>query len=172
MVDKDELAEMTKEGLRRLGKAVVVITSQFEGQRYAMAATAVSELSMDPPSLLICVNKSASIHPVLDAKANFCINILSSAQERLSRLCSGESKGEARFSEGHWKDASNGAPRLVDAQACFVCTNSDSFEFGTHSVFVGLIETVHVFGDVDPLIYLSGNYTRAVLGLESKSDLD
>ena len=76
----ESVAEQLKKGLRRLGKAVVVITAWHEGRRWAMTATAVSELSMDPPSLLVCLNKSASLHAPQTAGAPFCVNIRQSDQ--------------------------------------------------------------------------------------------
>ena len=75
MTDTSQTALALREGLRRLAKAVVVITCQHGGERFAMTATAVSELSMDPPSLLICVNRSASLHAPLSAKAA-CLSVL------------------------------------------------------------------------------------------------
>ena len=60
VTEPDQIAVQMRDALRRLAKAVVVITVRHDGQRYAMAATAVSELSMDPPSLLICVNPEMS----------------------------------------------------------------------------------------------------------------
>ena len=58
-----------RHALRRLAKAVVVITSADASARYAMAATAVSELSFEPPSMLVCVNRTASLYPPLAAQA-------------------------------------------------------------------------------------------------------
>ncbi len=119
----NDVAVQMRAGLRRLAKAVVVITSQHESQRYAMAATAVSEVSMDPPSLLICVNSNASIHTPLSAGAGFCINILHSSQEAISAVCSGQERGEMRFQQGAWAQSKSGLPYLEDAQASFMCRN-------------------------------------------------
>src|SRR3954468_22495678 len=102
MTDTSQTALALREGLRRLAKAVVVITSHHGGVRFAMTATAVSELSLEPPSLLICVNRSASLHAPLSAKAGFCVNILHRAHADISALCSAKAKGEARFAVGQW----------------------------------------------------------------------
>lgn len=148
-----------KAGLRRLAKAVVVISAQHGDQRYAMAATAVSEISMDPPALLICVNRSASIHGALAAGAPFCLNILHSSQEAISALCSGQEKGELRFKQGAWVTTESGLPYLEDAQACFICRNDRAVDYGTHTIFIGLVEDVLTSGPVDPLVYVDGRYT-------------
>lgn len=158
------VAAQMREGLRRLAKAVVVVTTQHEGKRFAMAATAVSEVSLDPPSLLICVNRNASIHPPLAAGADFCINILHSSHETISAACSGQLQGEVRFQQGDWANDANGLPYLDDAQANFMCRNARAIEHGTHTIFIGDVEGVRTRGAVDPLVYVDGRY--AVVGIE------
>lgn len=155
------LAEQLRQGLRRLGKAVVVITAWHDDRRWAMTATAVSELSMEPPSLLVCVNKSASLHRPLTAGANFCVNILHYDQLAVSHACSGKLKGEERFSAGEWGSGACGTPYLRDAQASFLCEYETHVEYGTHAVVIGVVQEVVVAGEVDPLIYLDGGYARA-----------
>jgi flavin reductase (DIM6/NTAB) family NADH-FMN oxidoreductase RutF len=146
------VADQMRNGLRRLGKAVVVITAWQKGRRWAMTATAVSELSMDPPSLLVCVNKTASLHAPLTAGANFCVNILHADQLAVSQTCAGKVKGEARFAEGRWGSGACGTPYLCDAQASFFCEYETHIEYGTHAVVIGAVKEVHTSGAVDPLI--------------------
>ena len=159
MTDTAELAELTKHALRRLAKAVVIITCAHSGTRYAMAATAVSELSMDPPSMLVCVNKSASLHQPLAAGANFCINVLHCEQEAIARACGGQVKGEDRFGFGSWVKSDLDVPVLVGAQANIICVNETSMTYGTHCIFVGRVVEVRSHGDVEPLVYVDGRYS-------------
>src|SRR3546814_18320121 len=79
-----------------------------------MAATAADALSMDPPSMIVSVNRSASLHAPLSAGANFCINVLSRQQEEISRACGGKLKGEERFALGKWLEGVAGVTVLVD----------------------------------------------------------
>ncbi|MCW1432292.1 flavin reductase family protein [Novosphingobium sp. JCM 18896] len=161
MVPEQLIGPELRLALRRLAKAVVIVTSKHDGVRHAMAATAVSELSIDPPSMLVCVNKSASMHPVLTTGAPFCINILHVSQEAMARSCSGVLKGEARFETGRWAQARSGIPYLLDAQAAIVCDHATALEFGTHSIFIGRVVEVHLAGEIDPLIYMDGGYCAA-----------
>lgn len=158
MEQQQLVALKMRDALRRLAKAVVVITCRHEGQRYAMAATAVSELSMEPPSLLICVNQTASLFEPLAAGANFCVNILHSSHEGISAVCSGKLKGEARFEHGVWADSQE-LPYLEDAQASFLCRNDKRVDYGTHGIFIGEVIDVLSHGLVDPLVYVDGRYT-------------
>lgn len=159
-LSESAVAENMRAGLRRLGKAVVVITALHDDQRWAMTATAVSELSMEPPSLLVCVNKSASLYGPLSAGSNFCVNILSARQAEISQSCFGSTKGEERFRCGVWDSASCGTPLLRDSQASFICEYRERVEFGTHAVVIGEVNEVRVTGTPDPLIYLDGGYGK------------
>jgi flavin reductase (DIM6/NTAB) family NADH-FMN oxidoreductase RutF len=159
-MEPSAVALALKQGLRSLAKAVVVITCRDGRVRYAMTATAVSELSMDPPSLLICVNKTASLHSPLTAGADFCVNILSAEQIDIAHQCSGRVKGEARFASGSWDDSHLGAPMLKDAQASFVCRNASKMEYGTHSIFIGEVVAVVNRDEIDTLVYVNGEYGR------------
>jgi flavin reductase (DIM6/NTAB) family NADH-FMN oxidoreductase RutF len=158
---ESSIADQLKLGLRRLGKAVVVITAWHDGRRWAMVATAVSELSMDPPSLLACVNRNASLYAPLTAGADFCINILHRDQADVSLSCS-RAKGEDRFATGDWGTDANSVPYLRGAQASFFCTHAAQIEHGTHVVIIGNVSHVEIAGEPDPLIYLDGGYSRAL----------
>src|SRR5262245_28856521 len=149
-----EIAAALRMGLRGLAKAVTVISCCHGSTRYAMTATAVNELSMDPPSMLICVNKSASLFAALTDGAHFCINVLHATQADISALCSGKAKGEARFAVGSWRNSALGPPYLQEAQSSFVCRNVSKLEFGTHGIFVGQVEEVHMRPRNDPLVYM------------------
>jgi len=153
-----EIATALRIGLRGLAKAVTVIGCRHGPTRYAMTATAVNEVSMDPPSMLICVNRRASLFAALSDGAHFSINILQASQAEISALCSGKARGEARFAVGSWRNSPLGPPYLLEAQSSFVCRNVSKLEFGTHGIFVGQVEQVHLREQNDPLVYMDGRY--------------
>ncbi len=153
-----DLISSTKLALRRLASSVTVITSYYEGQRLAMAATAVDALSMEPPSLLVCINQTASMHMALNLGTAFCINILHRSQAEIAQLCGGGATGEERFSVGTWQDTVENVPCLEGAQANIVCTVDAAFAYGTHGIFVGKVKKVMVSESIDPLIYMNGRY--------------
>jgi flavin reductase (DIM6/NTAB) family NADH-FMN oxidoreductase RutF len=152
-----------KQAMRRLAASVVVVTARDGDTRYAMAASAVTSLSMEPPSILLCVNKTASIYSVLDHGRDFCVNVLSGAHEALSIACSGGQKGEGRFTIGDWQnDPDTNTPFLGDAQASLICAVDDIHHYGTHGIFIGKVKRVHLHGDVHPLIYVDGRYSSVI----------
>lgn len=150
------LSDSMAPAMRRLAKSVCIVTVRHQGQRMAMAATAIDSLSMDPPSLLVCINRTASIFPAFTAKNDFCINILANGQQFLAEHCNGPVKGEARFEKGDWVD--DATPWLPYAQAAVFCRHDGEFFYGTHGVFVGRVSDVRIHGEVDPLVYADGVY--------------
>ncbi|MBK5354896.1 flavin reductase family protein [Pseudomonas sp. TH41] len=158
MNDVNLKADMLQ-AMRRLAKSVTIISTSNGSERFAMAATAVDSLSTEPPSLLICVNKTASPHAALATGADFCVNILGVEQQDLAHLCSGAIKGEARFDRGNWLTSAGGIPYLGDAQSAILCRQDGHFSYGTHTVFIGRILQIHTSDAITPLVYLDGSYT-------------
>ncbi|MGE4431375.1 MAG: flavin reductase family protein [Sphingobium sp.] len=156
-----DLATALKTAMRGFAQSVVIVTTiDDKGGRYAMAATAVTPLSMDPPSMLICVNRTVSSYAILEGGANFCLNILGAGQEDIARCCGGAAKGEDRFAVGQWETDDHGLPYAVDAQAVIVCHQRQRVSHGSHDIFIGDVQSVRLSGTVDPLVYLDGAYRR------------
>ncbi|MES4992593.1 flavin reductase family protein [Phyllobacterium sp. 22229] len=149
--------------LRGMAASVTIITTADGDGRYGMVATAVMSVALEPPSLVIAVNKSASIHPRISGRGYFCVNVLS---EWENTIASGFSvaKGEGRFAYGAWAsrpiDASQqGLPHLVTAEAAIFCKVSAVYDsHGTHSLFIGDVVDVERSGAFSPLTYCNGQY--------------
>lgn len=145
------------EVMRGFASTVNVISSQNSSNRQAMTASAVTSLSIDPPCMLICVNKSSSIHNLLDIDSSFCINILTSKQQDLAEICSGKEEGEVRFESGNWSE-DDGVPYLSDAQANIFCKCYELIEQSSHTIFIGKVFKIVDSNVKKPLIYLDGQY--------------
>lgn len=153
------LAANLKQAMRGFAQSVVIVsTVGSDGTRYAMAATAVTPLSMVPPSMLMCVNRTASSHPILESGANFALNILSTEQMDVARACGGVMKGEERFSTGDWQKDEQGVPYLADAQAAIICHQRQRISYGSHDIFIGDVQAVHIAEQINPLVYFDGTY--------------
>jgi flavin reductase (DIM6/NTAB) family NADH-FMN oxidoreductase RutF len=154
----DQLAAQTKLALRRLASAVAVVTCRDGETRHAMTATAVNAMSMQPPSMIVCVNRANAFHAAVSRASGFAINILHRSQVRISMGCGGQMRGEERFGLAGWSEE-DGVPVLPDAQARIICAREARFDYGSHTVFVGRVTCADVHGVVDPLIYVDGHYT-------------
>ncbi len=168
-------AELFKQGMRQLVGAVTLITTKDATQRRGMTATAVCSLSAEPPSLLVCINRTAEAHDVILSGRCFCVNVLPYQQQSLAESFAGRdgSKGEARFQRGSWGSLVTGAPCLEDSLAAFDCALADTHELETHTIFIGRVVAVHRMGG-EPLLYEGGHFKRldpAIGPLARKTEL-
>ena len=147
-----------RQAMRRLASAVAVVATAHGDDWVGMAATSVTSLSMEPPSLLICVNRSASIHTALSQGAAFSINILHESHRAISAAFGGSAKGAERFAVGDWRASSEGVPHLYDALASIACVVDMSVDYGTHTIVVGKVRQTHLSTHEHPLIYVNGQY--------------
>ena len=149
-----------RQAMRRVASTVNVITICVGGAPMGITATAMSSLSLDPPSLLVCINRGASLHSPLEDVSHFCVNVLHRSQQEIARMVADRSQQALRFATG-WTVDCDRPPRLAEAQAAILCRRIPHHPFGTHSIFIGQVEEVTVRDDVDPLVYLDGKYGGA-----------
>lgn len=154
-----DIGDAFRTAMRRLAATPCLITTMQDGRRHGMAATSVTSLSVDPPSILVCVNLSASIHDPLQAEGRFCANLMGGGHTDLLGAFSGGLKGEDRFGMGDWQ-LENGLPYLSDAQSNIFCRVAERWRYGTHTIFVGQVEAVRTDADLDPMVYLDGRKGR------------
>lgn len=153
-----ELQDQMKGAMRRLGASVTVITSYDGRRKYAMTATAVTSLSLEPPSLLVCVNQINGLHHALSGGHGFCVNILFSDQQDISDHCARAEMGEDKFTLGNWQEDAGRIPYLADAQASVFCDLDKAHPHGSHSIFIGRVRKIITRDDISPLMFLAGDY--------------
>ena len=151
-----DLASSFKLAMRRLAATVTIVTAGREGRRFGMAATAVTSVTAVPPTLLICVNRTASIHDIIVETGRYCVNILGTHHADLVSAFGGGLQGEARFGHGAWSSRDGGMPYLDDAQASLFCAVRRSVAHGSHSVLIGEVLSVRLSEAVAPLLYQDG----------------
>lgn len=157
MTGDEKVVEQFRLAMRRVAATVNVISLNVHGRPLGITATAVSSLSMEPPSLLACINRAAAVHASMADMANFRVNILHRDQVDIACMFADKNMEDLRFAAG-WELAPDLPPRLIDAQASVLCRRIDHHQFGTHSIFIGVIEDVCVRDDVSPLLYWNGRY--------------
>ncbi|ACB96211.1 flavin reductase family protein [Beijerinckia indica] len=150
-----------KHAMRRLTATVSLVTTIEGENRYGMVATAVCSLGVAPPSLLISVAHTASLHDPLMRSRRFGVNMLSTEQSFLVGPFSGMVKGKERFAFGEWIRSCHGLPRLLGAQASVFCDVAQTFEHSGHTVVIGtVIETIYQDA-IRPLLYENGRFVRS-----------
>jgi len=160
MADVSGIEDAFRRAMRRFAATVSVISVRQGDERHAMTATAVTSLSMAPPSLLACVYGTSRFHRVLEAEEQFCVNILykdqASLSQTFSRVLSPEEQERIR-----WVDGEDFC-YLADAQAVVQCRKAQQIPFGTHTIFIGTVVSAAVREDVAPLIFQDGQYGSCV----------
>lgn len=154
-------ADSFRAAMRRVASTVNVITICVGGKPMGITATAMSSLAMDPPSLLVCINRFAAMHSSMEDVSHFCVNVLHRDQEEIARMFADRRQHDLRFVSG-WTVDCEVPPRLIDAQASIICRRIDHHRFGTHSIFIGVVEDAITRDEVDPLVYLNGRYGGAI----------
>src|SRR5688500_16714155 len=82
----EQLNDSFRQAMRRVASTVNVISICVDGQPLGITATAVSSLSMEPPSLLVCINRAAFVHAKMEDSTHFGVNVLHRDQEALANM--------------------------------------------------------------------------------------
>ena len=149
-----------RNAMARLGAAVNIITTDGPAGRAGFTASAVCSVTDTPPTLLVCLNRSASVYEVFKTNQQLCVNTLAADHESLSNLFGGKTPMTERFIAAEWSTSVTGSPVLAGAVASFDCKVTRVMSVGTHDVLVceaqALIYNDHTHG----LIYFDRGYHR------------
>ncbi|MEO8856308.1 MAG: flavin reductase family protein [Burkholderiaceae bacterium] len=136
-----------KQGMRALTSGVTVIGAYGPGGvAMAMTATSVTSLSADPPSLLVCVNRSASLAAALVKNARFSVNVLGADQIDIAKAFGGQLdvRGTGRFIYGNWHRVDDTeVPLLTGSRVSFECEVAHVHEWATHHIVIGSVLDLH-----------------------------
>ena len=146
--------------MRHLAGGVSVITAGRGGEITGMTVTSVSSLSVDPPTLIVSVNRDASSWPVVKRHGFFGINILAADQLEIADRFSGKGglKGAERFAGAQWITRRSGVPLLAGALAAIDCAVEETIERHSHAIVIGRVLDVQASGQAAALAYWQGRY--------------
>ena len=88
----------------------------------------------------------------------FCVNLLYADHQEISDNCAWKFQGEERFNEGDWQEGIHQTPYLSDAQFSIMCELDGSYDYGSHTIFIGKARTIRLRDEVKPLMFLDGQY--------------
>lgn len=135
----------------------VITTKDREGTPFGLTANAFTSLSLDPPLVLICVDKTVQCYSCFEESKIFAVNFLSEDQEELSRRFA--TKGIEKFAGLRWREGRGGAALLDGTLGYIECTITQSYDGGDHTIIVGEIVGASAVGD-RPLLFFKGKYHR------------
>ncbi|WP_244529277.1 flavin reductase [Rhizobium sp. NFR03] len=144
--------------MAKLGAAVNIITTDGPGGRTGFAATAVCSVTDDPPTLLVCLNRSASVYGAVTTNKVLCVNTLNAGHQALSQLFGGKTPAAERFATANWSVLTTGAPALDDALVSFDCVIENTVSQGTHDVLFCRVVSTATRADGQALFYFDRAY--------------
>jgi flavin reductase (DIM6/NTAB) family NADH-FMN oxidoreductase RutF len=146
--------------MRHLVGAVSVVTAGRGSDITGMTVTSVSSLSIDPPTLIVSINRESSTWPVLKRYGVFGVNVLTSDQIDIAERFSGQNglKGRERFAGGEWVARGPSAPLLVGASAAIDCEVEDVIERHSHAIVIGRVRDLTLSKNESSLAYWHGRY--------------
>lgn len=136
---------------------VAVITTIADGVAFGTTASAVTSLSLEPPMVVVCMNRDSETGAAAARSGYFAINVLGEDQHHLARHFAG--KGDDKFAEIERRTGPHGLPLLDDAIAHLECRTTQRVPGGTHVVFLAEIESAEARGGA-PLTYFRGRFGR------------
>ncbi len=150
---KDTVTEFRRT-LGMFTTGVTVITTRLGEQVHGMTANAFMSVSLQPPLVLISVDRRARMHALLNEGARYGISVLADGQERLSDHFAGRASEEPV--EAHF-EVIRDTPLVEGAIAHLVARVIRSYWGGDHSLFVGQVEYARHAGG-QPLLVHGGRY--------------
>ncbi|GAF54215.1 LOW QUALITY PROTEIN: predicted flavin reductase RutF in novel pyrimidine catabolism pathway [Psychrobacter sp. JCM 18900] len=145
-----------RDAMSKLAAAVNIITTEGPAGRAGFTASAVCSVTDEPPTLLVCLNRSASVYKFFRKYGAMRQHTWST---RLKRCVWAEKKAlEERFEQGNWSTLSTGSPVLEDASISFDCKIKLISSVGTHDILICEVLDIKHKPDCESLIYFNRDY--------------
>jgi flavin reductase (DIM6/NTAB) family NADH-FMN oxidoreductase RutF len=135
--------------------AVTVVTARNgDGLAHGTTVSAFCSLSLNPPLVMVALNRSSDLLPFIEGQGRFGINVLAGGQEEVGTACA--KKGPDKLTGTSWRYDS-GLPRIDGSAAWLACDVQDILAGGDHVMVVGLVTACEP-GEAEPLVYHRRNF--------------
>lgn len=155
--DQKSVAASLKLAMRFTPSPVAIVTTADEGLRHkrGMAVSAFVPVSMEPPSMQICINRSAGAYDALMRNGTFCVNVLGIHQNEELAIFADPSRREERFANARWRGR-HGALFLDGALSSIFCRTVLTQDVGTHCIMIGEVVEALVTDFPMPAVWHAG----------------
>ncbi len=145
-----------RNALSRFASGVSVVTTKdADGKFQGITVSAFSSVSLDPPLILVCIEKTTASHFAVELSKTFVVNVLNSAQTEISiRFASPVSD---KFDRVDFRLGIDEIPVITGCLANLECRLAEAFDVGDHTIFIGRVENAFIT-DGDPLLYFRSDY--------------
>jgi len=150
-------ADAFRKALATWASGVTIVTSRHGDAIHGMTVSAFSSVSLHPPLVLVCADKTSDTNGVIARSGRFAVNVLALGQRALSDRFAVQRDEQLRFADVAWSEAVTGAPLLDDALVGIDCRVDASHDAGDHVIYVGRVEALRQ-REGEPLLYWRGRY--------------
>jgi 3-hydroxy-9,10-secoandrosta-1,3,5(10)-triene-9,17-dione monooxygenase reductase component len=149
----------------RFATGVTVVTTLAEGRPQGITVNALSSVSLDPPLIMVALDRSRFITPMIRASGRLAVNVLGEGQQAISDCFAHAAvkPGREDFCGAAWSPGPTGLPLLAGAIATLECTVIETFSAGDHDLFIGRVDSLVDDQAPDapgPLLYFRRRYLR------------
>ncbi len=153
--------ELFRDGMSRFASGVVVVTTADERGYHGVTVSAFCSLSVEPPLILICIDRAIQSNRMIADAPAFIINILSRDQSFLAEQFSGRTPlADPAFKRVPHHLGTLGVPRIDGCLAWIECRHWATYDGGDHTIFVGLVKGLTLGVSDDPLVYFNRQFTE------------
>jgi 3-hydroxy-9,10-secoandrosta-1,3,5(10)-triene-9,17-dione monooxygenase reductase component len=144
--------------MSRWTTGVAVVTSRSEGGPRGATTNALTSLSLDPPLVLVCLDRGSNTLDAVRTSGRFCVNILAAGQEEVARRFATKQSGEEKLAGIPHELRADGVPALGGTLAWVVCDLEREHEGGDHSILIGKPLEAGVDPHAEPLVFFGGGF--------------
>ncbi|MBV8545595.1 MAG: flavin reductase family protein [Acidobacteria bacterium] len=141
--------------MSHFASGVTIVTTSHDGKPFGMTVASFASLSLRPPLVLICIERSVKTHDAIAAAGKFGVSILSSAQADISSKFA--SRNDDKFDGVELVPGDLDVPLIAGALTAIECRVYDQLPGGDHSIFIGEVLKIHTT-EGDPLLYFRSGY--------------
>lgn len=147
--------------ISRFLTGVTLVTTRHDGLAQGITASAVASVTLDPPTLLVCLNRQSATCQAVSGSGRFCVHILADDQLELARHFASRTPDKfgslATLGLGSTHDSLLGNPLVDGALAYLECRVATQTDVGTHRIFFGEVVAVDA-REGSPLAYFRGQF--------------
>src|SRR5690554_5742563 len=143
-----------KQGFSLFPSGVVIVTTRdADGNDHGFTASTFVPLSVEPPMVLVCLNRTAQCHDVFIEAESFAVSVLRPAHEAVALRFA--TRGADKFSDLTLARTADGLPILADALVAFACGTAGHHAGGDHTILTGRVEGLHQTGDREAMVHFA-----------------
>ena len=157
--------------MRNLAYPVCIASTKYNKNQYAITVSSVTSVSLDPPSLLVCISKKSPMIESIQTGSHLNINFLGSTQKEIASICSSKERVNERYDNDLWADDDHNIPYLKKSEAIALSKVANVVDHATHIIAILYVHKVILNnkGQPDPMLYCNGAYIDIKLPVMEKA---